>query len=171
MFPSLSFISDKRGVSPVIGVMLMIVVTVILAAAVSSFTGSIGTKDEIPSATLKASASYSELNITVEHLGGDPIYMDFIKFEISSGRPVMSSYVDKSNVTLYPKNTNAYNPDILGPGKVAKISFVSYDQAPPGQEYGVVADQVIGLGVPFTVTVVDRETDLPISSAKIVMGP
>jgi flagellin-like protein len=166
----LSFINDKRGVSPVIGVMLMIVVTVILAAAVSSFAGSIGTKEDIPSATFKASASYSEFNVTVEHMGGDPIYMDFVKFEISSGRPKMSSYVDKANVTLYPKNTDAYSPDVLGPGKVAKISFIPINLV-EGEVYANIAGQVIGIGIPFTVTVVDRETDLAIYSAEIVMKP
>ncbi|WP_135606021.1 type IV pilin [Methanococcoides sp. NM1] len=165
-----SFFKDKSGVSPVIGVMLMIVVTVILAAAVSSFSGSITTKEDIPSAIFKASASFSERNITIEHLGGDPIYKDFVKFEISSGRPKMSSYVNNSDVTFYPINTAQYKPDILGPGKVAKISFPINDNA-VGYETGNVAGQLIGIGVPFTLTVVDRETDMAIYSAKIVMGP
>ncbi|MCM1987819.1 type IV pilin [Methanococcoides seepicolus] len=170
MFPSRSFTNDKSGVSPVIGVMLMIVVTVILAAAVSSFSGSIATKNDVPSATFKASASFSEQNITIEHLGGDPIYKNFVKFEISYGRPTMSNYVDKSNVTFYPKNGKDFAEDVLGPGKVAKISF-PIKALVPGDEYANVAEQMIAIGQPFEIKVIDRETDLAIYSTKIIMGP
>ena len=41
---------NKSAVSPVLGVMLMIVVTVILAAAVAAFSNGIGSKDEPTSA-------------------------------------------------------------------------------------------------------------------------
>jgi len=41
---------DCKAVSPVIGVMLMLVVTVLLAAAVSSYTGSLQTEKPAPSA-------------------------------------------------------------------------------------------------------------------------
>ncbi|WP_052402878.1 type IV pilin [Methanococcoides methylutens] len=164
---SRSFSREDKGVSPVIGVMLMIVVTVILAAAVSSFSGSISQKDTIPQATFRISASYSEQSITIEHLGGDPIIEDFVKFEITSGRPKMSNYVERENVTFYSSSSSAFAPSVLGPGNVAKISFETEDT----DKHADIARQWIYIGTPFQVSIVDRETDQAIYSTQIVMQP
>lgn len=61
------------AVSPVVGVMLMLVVTVIIAAIVSGFAGSISSgTDKTPQMTL--SATYSQSNgLTLVHSGGDPL--------------------------------------------------------------------------------------------------
>lgn len=69
---------DERSdaVSPVVGVMLMLVVTIIIAAIVSSFAGGLGsTSEKAPVATLaiKMFAGPNEKNVTIEHLGGDPL--------------------------------------------------------------------------------------------------
>jgi FlaG/FlaF family flagellin (archaellin) len=64
------------AVSPVVGVMLMLVVTIIIAALVSSFAGGLGsTSGTAPTATLavKMSAGPNDTNVTIEHLGGDPL--------------------------------------------------------------------------------------------------
>jgi len=64
------------AVSPVVGVMLMLVVTIIVAAIVSSFAGGLGsTSGTAPAATLaiKMFAGPSDKNVTIEHLGGDPL--------------------------------------------------------------------------------------------------
>ncbi|NLB01263.1 MAG: type IV pilin [Methanomicrobiales archaeon] len=64
------------AVSPVVGVMLMLVVTIIIAAIVSSFAGGLGsTSGTAPTATLavKMSAGPNDTNVTIEHLGGDPL--------------------------------------------------------------------------------------------------
>ncbi len=58
--------SRDAAVSPVIGVMLMLVVTIIIAAVVSSFAGGLGTtKDATPTVTFKADLSVADgLTIT-----------------------------------------------------------------------------------------------------------
>ena len=64
------------AVSPVVGVMLMLVVTIIIAAIVSSFAGGLGsTSGTAPTATLaiKMFAGPNDTNVTIEHLGGDPL--------------------------------------------------------------------------------------------------
>jgi len=75
-------IRDSRAVSPVVGVMLMLVVAVILAAVVSSFAGGLAeTKQKAPSASLSAhiKKEYSDMAGEVvyyaifEHLSGDPL--------------------------------------------------------------------------------------------------
>ena len=71
--------SRDAAVSPVIGVMLMLVVTIIIAAVVSSFAGGLGTtKDTTPTVTLKADLSVTD-GLTITCLGvtpGKPVDFD-----------------------------------------------------------------------------------------------
>lgn len=64
--------SRDAAVSPVIGVMLMLVVTIIIAAVVSSFAGGLGTtKDATPTVTFKADLSVAD-GLTITCLGVSP---------------------------------------------------------------------------------------------------
>ena len=64
--------SRDAAVSPVIGVMLMLVVTIIIAAVVSSFAGGLGTtKDTTPTVTFKADLSVED-GLTITCLGATP---------------------------------------------------------------------------------------------------
>ena len=68
-------VKDRRGVSPVVGVMLMLVATVILAAVVSSFAGSFSSEEtKAPQLAISAKAKYNDA-IIVHHESGDPIYL------------------------------------------------------------------------------------------------
>jgi len=61
------------AVSPVVGVMLMLVVTVIIAAVVSAFAGGMGSGSEkLQQVQLRATYSQAD-GMTIEHLGGDAI--------------------------------------------------------------------------------------------------
>lgn len=62
-----------NAVSPVIGVMLMLVVVIIIAAIVSAFGGSITqTEKKTPQASF--SGSYSQMNgLAITHVGGDSL--------------------------------------------------------------------------------------------------
>ncbi len=64
--------SRDAAVSPVIGVMLMLVVTLIIAAVVSSFAGGLGTtKDTTPTVTFNADLSVAD-GLTITCLGASP---------------------------------------------------------------------------------------------------
>lgn len=68
--------SEERAVSPVIGVILMVAITVILAAVIGTFVLGLGEQvgNTAPQATLQASvSSTSGNNITISHNGGDPL--------------------------------------------------------------------------------------------------
>ena len=70
-----------EGVSPVVGVMLMLSVTVIIAAIVSSAAGGLsGTEKKAPSAILevhfyenRSYGSFSAPAMTIEHISGNPL--------------------------------------------------------------------------------------------------
>lgn len=67
------FRKNENAVSPVIGVMLMLVVTVILAAAVSGFSGGlVGDTSKASQMAIKADFSQSK-GLTITHMGGDTI--------------------------------------------------------------------------------------------------
>jgi len=66
---------DDRAVSPVIGVILMVAITVILAAVIGTFV--LGLGDQVQSTTPQASFGFStadgKTNVTVTHESGDTI--------------------------------------------------------------------------------------------------
>jgi flagellin-like protein len=74
MKPSNLFNSDDRAVSPVIGVILMVAITVILAAVIGTFVLGLGDSlgNEQPTAQLNVENSSSS-NLTISHGGGDSI--------------------------------------------------------------------------------------------------
>ena len=73
---------DEKGVSPVIGVILMVAVTVILAAVVWTFVNTYASTKIIkaPSAALQAVGGKDK--ITIKHIGGEPIKCDELEIKI-----------------------------------------------------------------------------------------
>ncbi len=64
--------NNNKAVSPVIGVVLMVAITVILAAAIGSSVFGQGPSESAPQANINVVA-INEGTIKLEHLGGDPI--------------------------------------------------------------------------------------------------
>ena len=73
MFKELFTEDGDRGVSPVIGVILMVTITVILAAVIGAFV--LGLGDQVSNNAPQASFSFdfADGNVTVTHNGGDNI--------------------------------------------------------------------------------------------------
>ncbi len=67
------FITEKRGVSPVIGVILMVAITVILAAVIGTFVLGLGDSlQQTPQAQLNAADASGESPVTGAEVGTDP---------------------------------------------------------------------------------------------------
>jgi len=67
---------EERAVSPVIGVILMVAITVILAAVIASFVLGLGSNQEVaPTATFDFNyqPDGNNQNVTVTHTGGDNV--------------------------------------------------------------------------------------------------
>jgi len=79
------FNNDDRAVSPVIGVILMVAITVILAAVIGTFVLGLGDSlgDNQPSAQLSVDVTNSsnddEFNVTINHNGGDAISSESLR--------------------------------------------------------------------------------------------
>lgn len=88
--------NNDRAVSPVVGVMLMLVVTIIIAAVVSAFSGGLaGGQKKIPQATMQADFSIID-GMTIRHAGGDALPMADIQFVIWDG-PTFGPNVEQSS--------------------------------------------------------------------------
>jgi len=78
-------VGSGRAVSPVVGVMLMLVVAVVLAAVVNSFAGGLaGTQEKAPQASFDVKIRSMETAVwypefVMKHLGGDPVDTDSVK--------------------------------------------------------------------------------------------
>jgi FlaG/FlaF family flagellin (archaellin) len=74
---------SESGVSPVVGVMLMLVVTIIIASVVSAFAGGLwGNTDKAPVVTVQASIEH--YNITLTDQGGDPFQIRDVRLIVSN---------------------------------------------------------------------------------------
>jgi flagellin-like protein len=165
------FISEEKGVSPVIGVMLMIVVTVILAAAVSAYTSNMGNSQQVaPHVSLTAEASIHDGYILLSHLGGETIDRRYIDVVIESGYPSSTGYVDIANVNFTGSS------DFLNAGYEAKIRFqnttdnssLDYDQI---FFEGPEISQGVELGEPFELIIIDTNSGNAIYDKKITLQP
>ena len=71
---------NENAVSPVVGVMLMLSVTVLIAALVSTYAGGFsGSVEKTPKSTIRAVPDLSRDRISFEHNGGDPFLLSSIK--------------------------------------------------------------------------------------------
>jgi FlaG/FlaF family flagellin (archaellin) len=108
---------NEDAVSPVIGVMLMIVVTVVIAAIVSSFAGGMGdTQKAAPTAALQCSIVKEDADntvITLKHVSGDSLKTADLRFYVSyidsAGIPVQKRTQGASNVSGF---TNAQGESV-----------------------------------------------------------
>lgn len=98
---------NEHAVSPVIGVMLMIVVTIIIAAIVSAFAGDMsGGQSTAPVASISCSIVKTDANnatLTMTHLSGDPINTAntriIVSYKDANGNP-MQSRTSGSSVSI-----------------------------------------------------------------------
>ena len=171
----MKLVKDRKGVSPVVGVMLMLVVTVILAAAVNAYTNSISPQKPAPVAEFDAKASIHDKNITLVMLSGPPIQKSDIYIKITTSEPLTSGYVNMSNVTFY--HANQTNAQFVVPGDIIKIHFTTGidTYSSPPRAYADFSGPQIQLwiyeGSPFTLTIIDKDTGNPIWTGHLYMNP
>jgi FlaG/FlaF family flagellin (archaellin) len=91
---------NESAVSPVVGVMLMLVVTIIIAAIVAAFAGSAFTSTpKTPSASIKGTFSVSG-GMQIIHAGGDTIPASDLAFEMTPDPTFGTGLVGMSTVVV-----------------------------------------------------------------------
>ncbi|MDV0443138.1 type IV pilin N-terminal domain-containing protein [Methanorbis rubei] len=117
----------EDGISPVVGVMLMLVVTIIIAAVVSSFASGIGTSSQAaPTVSLQVSlyGGTLEKKAVIEHLGGEALPTSdlqivtsytvpdrFLGQKLGDGGKVIMHTIDGK---LEPTSENDLNSEAVG---------------------------------------------------------
>lgn len=74
------FLKEEDAVSPVIGVILMVAITVTLAAVIAAFVFGMGPPEQAPQASIRMT-NQTDDGFTLEHQGGDKI--EFSKINIT----------------------------------------------------------------------------------------
>jgi len=120
---------DNRAVSPVIGVILMVAITVILAAVIGTFV--LGLGDQVQSTTPQASfgfdSSDAKQKVTITHQSGDTI--EATNVNISSTQ----DFVEDGN-TSSGVSTKAWDSFSSTSGDVSAGSSVTIDAAPTSDD-------------------------------------
>ncbi|HJJ42435.1 MAG TPA: type IV pilin [Methanocorpusculum sp.] len=116
----------ENAVSPVVGVMLMLVVTIIIAAVVAAFAGGLAESNSAaPQAAFGGDLTYGS-SLVLSHKGGDSIVGSElgIKVKIISGMYAdMVKDVNISNVTLSRTSSGINTNDIIHSGDVMIIPW------------------------------------------------
>ena len=115
---------DSRGVSPVIGVILMVAITVILAAVIATFV--LGLGEQVSETAPQANFDFdletgSPDALTITHDGGQTIERDTIAIDIGGSR----AYEDGASTSDFAINGNDDFPTEIAAG-----SSLSLDDGP-----------------------------------------
>ncbi len=80
-----NFLKEEDAVSPVIGVILMVAITVILAAVIAAFVFGMGPPEQAPQSAIRGSAAPigSDVTVKLEHQGGDAVVLSATNTKIS----------------------------------------------------------------------------------------
>ena len=118
----------NHAVSPVIGVLLMLTLTLIIAAIVNSYAGGlVNTEPKAPAVTLKISF-HQDTGMAIQHVSGDPLPTSAVRVMIKPsetmgrGAGQHASVVEKASITNYT-NTHSWEDGItsLKPGEISYI--------------------------------------------------
>ena len=128
---------NNDAVSPVIGVILMVAITVILAAAIGSSVFGQGPAKSAPQANIdiKAAGISGTLgvpSIIVEHLGGDPIH-----FEIPTSGQKITKVMASVNGAQSVEITSASTLGTMGVGDVSLPLPLTGINAAPGNTVNI----------------------------------
>jgi archaeal type IV pilus assembly protein PilA len=130
---------ENSAVSPVIGVLLMLTLTLIIAAIVNSYAGGLAeTEPKAPVMTLQASyhSAYSENALEIRHISGDSIPTSSIKAILrpseTFGKEALHqiSQIDKKFITNISDTSLSWENGIkvFRPGDIAGISYNNLTQ-------------------------------------------
>jgi flagellin-like protein len=144
------WIDDERAVSPVIGVILMVAITVILAAVIGTFVLDLGQSagQTAPQASLSVTLDSANDNVTLSHTGGDALSAQDTRVVIES---------DGSTATWTPGTTS----DTFSVGDSAEFNVSQNAGGESVTGFALTADGSdfsngsVTSGTQWTITVID----------------
>lgn len=93
-----SFTKDQRGVSPIIGVILMVAITVVMGAVIAGFAyGYLGTTSKAPNVGLSViDDPTDQASLLVKHNGGESISANAWKGSVTSGKESTADFTSQT---------------------------------------------------------------------------
>jgi archaeal type IV pilus assembly protein PilA len=165
-------VRNYDAVSPVVGVMLMLVVTIIIAAVVSAFAGGLGqSSPKAPQISIGAEAHDGQ-DIIIDFNGGDQVSGSaiIVKTFIPMGTfKDMSHQVDLKNVTYLPTNEalkTDWSAKTIQTGDKIKINWA--DAFVVSSYGGYVAPSV---GEPVNIEIYDSASGKVIATTQTTILP
>ncbi len=157
---------DEKGVSPVIGVILMVAITVILAAVIASFVFGLGSKapKSAPQASLvvsKAANNGTYDYILLDHQGGESIFWQDIQIVIAGP--------DGSTTVNFDNNGNPSGTNVNTSWSGLEIDVGTTQSFDPGERIKIVADGTSwgDVGDTIDVKVIHKPTGQTILSTSV----
>ena len=94
------FLRDQRGVSPVIGVILMVAITVVMGAVVAGFAfGYLGTTTKAPNVVMSViDDPTDQTSILVKHSGGESIGANEWKGSMTAGKESSANFTTQTQL-------------------------------------------------------------------------
>ena len=118
---------DNKGVSPVVGTILLIAITVALAAVVATLVSGLGGRGAPPNALLSVKAvrtSGTTYSIVVSHEGGDDLSVKDLQVQASK---------DSENLQTVAFNLNGVTSGTFSVGMLTTMTGFTYSTDPTNQ--------------------------------------
>jgi flagellin-like protein len=150
---------NNKAVSPVIGVILMVAITVILAAAIGSSVFGQGTAESAPQANLdiqagntfvKGQNGNTSATVRIEHLGGDPI-----NFDTAGTTKIMASVNGTASETLDSSNIKT-QLGVLNVGDVKTLKLSKEDNSASNEGFYL---DTVNSGSTVNIKIIDIKTN------------
>ena len=125
------------AVSPVVGVMLMVVITVVIAAVIAVFASGMLGEDTVSDPVLLVDIGNLELrrgslspvalsSVEIIHKGGDSVPLETLEISlVGTGQYITNYYTGGKEVTVVGKTASGSNPVVVEPGDILKINIPS----------------------------------------------
>jgi|SRR5208337_1219375 len=158
------------AVSPVVGVMLMLAVTVMIAAIVSTYAGGFsGGAQKSPQSSIRVTTDLDNSRIYFDHNGGDPFMLNSINVVLRSGdnqTTLNSVNAGGRNVTFSEAGNTGGSSDTTI--KAGDTFFIGGNAIPDGtgMQFG---SMVLTNNTKITWLVVDKETGNTISTGEFYL--
>ena len=140
----------EDAVSPVIGVMLMLVVTIVIAAVVAAFAGGLGGDVEMaPTAVLDISAHAKDGDgknkLKITSLSGDALKTSDISIKVqdTSGKPLGTADLDYSGTQFTPGSTAVVTLEMETGASLTQGTYVTVTVVASGKHVITTKDVLV----------------------------
>jgi flagellin-like protein len=116
---------NERAVSPVIGVILMVAITVILAAVIGAFVLGLGDQVSDTPPNAQIGFDFSTNSVELSHDGGDNIQNDSVSITANGSEVTTASWGDGTEISA--GDTINVNESKLGSGNTVRVIWTGSD--------------------------------------------